>query len=372
MNEFDKRNLLINSENSFDDGKIEYYEELLTPEQIKCKLPINNHIEDFISKSRRTISNILNGKDKRKIIIVGPCSIHNIEEAKKYALELKKISNKYSDKLFIVMRTYFEKPRTNVGWKGLINDPNLNESFNVNKGLFLARSLLLHNANIELPCGYEILDTITPQYICDLISWGAIGARTTESQVHRQIVSGLSFPVGFKNSTNGSIDVAIDAMISANNSHCFMGITNNGNPTICKTRGNIDTHIILRGGSNSPNYYKESVLMAESLLNNKMCRKNIMIDCSHGNSRKNYRNQYGVIEYICEHLQHGAYYNNLVGLMIESNINEGKQSLPNNVYNYNEEELKENLAYGVSITDCCVNLEETDKMLELFHSTLEL
>ena len=370
MNTFDKRNLLINSENSFDDGKIEYYEELLSPEQIKCKLPINNNIKEFISNSRKTISNILNGLDKRKIVIVGPCSIHNIDEAKKYAIVLKKISTEFQDKLFIVMRTYFEKPRTNVGWKGLINDPNLNESFNVNKGLFLARSLLLHNANIELPCGYEILDTITPQYICDLISWGAIGARTTESQVHRQIVSGLSFPVGFKNSTNGSIDVAADAMISAKNSHCFMGITNDGHPTICKTRGNEDTHIILRGGSIGPNYYKESVLMANNILIKKGCKKNIMIDCSHGNSSKNYKNQYGVLEYICNYIKKGVYYNNFVGLMIESNINEGKQSLPNNVYNFNETEIKENLEYGVSITDCCVNLEETKKMLELLYLTL--
>ena len=369
MDDFDKRNLLINSEYSFDDSKIHYYEPLVTPETLKCKLPINNHMQEFIDNSRNTISNILNGQDKRKIVIVGPCSIHNVEEAKNYALELKKLSLKFEDKLYIVMRTYFEKPRTSVGWKGLINDPDLNESFNVNKGLFLARSLLLHNANIELPCGYEILDTITPQYICDLISWGAIGARTTESQVHRQIVSGLSFPVGFKNSTNGCVDVAAEAIISARHSHCFMGITNNGCPTICKTRGNNDTHIILRGGSNSPNYFKENVIIAENKLVHKKCRKNIMIDCSHGNSKKNYKNQYEVLEYICDKIKEG-FYNNVIGVMIESNINEGKQFMPENINNFNEKEIKKKLAYGVSITDCCVNFNDTKKMLEMLYSTL--
>jgi 3-deoxy-7-phosphoheptulonate synthase len=370
MMEFDDRNLLLNSENSFDDNKIQYYEPLLTPEEIKCKLPIHNKLQEFISNSRNIISNILNGKDKRKLVIVGPCSIHNIEEAKEYATKLKNMSIKYNDKLFIVMRTYFEKPRTNIGWKGLINDPDLNESFNVNKGLFLARSLLLHNANIELPCGYEILDTITPQYICDLISWGAIGARTTESQVHRQIVSGLSFPVGFKNSTNGSVDAAVDAIISANNSHCFMGITNDGSPTICKTRGNEDTHIIMRGGSNTPNYFKENILMTENKLLRKNCRQNIMIDCSHGNSKKNYKNQFGVLEYISKQLKDKIYCDNVIGVMIESNINEGKQSLPLNVFHFNEKEIKNNLGYGISITDCCVNLKETEEMLEMLYSSL--
>ena len=369
MDNFEKRNILFNSENSFDDSKIHYYEPLVIPDTLKCKLPINNHIQEFIDKSRNTISNILNGQDKRKIVIVGPCSIHNVEEAKNYALELKKISLRFEDKLYIVMRTYFEKPRTSIGWKGLINDPDLNESFNVNKGLFLARSLLLHNANIELPCGYEILDTITPQYICDLISWGAIGARTTESQIHRQIVSGLSFPVGFKNSTNGSVDVAAEAIVSARHSHCFMGITNDGCPTICKTRGNNDTHIILRGGSKSPNYFKETVLMSEQKLISKKCRKNIMIDCSHGNSKKNYKNQFGVVEYICDKIKEG-FYKNVIGIMIESNINEGKQLLPENINNFNEKEIKEKLAYGVSITDCCVNLRETEQLLEMLYSTL--
>ena len=234
------RNILLNDRNSLNDNRIEYYEPLKSPDNIKSLLPINNYVQEFIKYSRNTIKNILDRKDNRKIVIVGPCSIHNIAEAKIYAKKIKKIASKFEDKLFIIMRTYFEKPRTSIGWKGLINDPDLNDSFNVNKGLFLARSLLLHNANIGLPCGYEILDPITPQYICDLISWGAIGARTTESQVHRQIVSGLSFPVGFKNSTNGCVDVAAEAIISARHSHCFMGITNNGCPTICKTRGNND------------------------------------------------------------------------------------------------------------------------------------
>ena len=370
MDFFEKRNKLLNSSVSFNDSKIEYYEPLLTPNDLICKLPIDKSIKKFISNSRETISNILKKKDNRKILIVGPCSIHNIDEAKEYASKLKELSLKYEDKIFVVMRTYFEKPRTSVGWKGLINDPDLNESFNVNKGLFLARSLLLHCAFINLPCGYEILDTITPQYICDLISWGAIGARTTESQVHRQIVSGLSFPVGFKNGTNGNINISADAILSSKNSHCFMGITSDGLPTICKTRGNQNTHIILRGGSNAPNYFKESILMAENILINRNIVPNIMIDCSHGNSQKNFKNQKKVLEYIIQRLKEGLYYKNIIGLMIESNINEGKQSLPDNVHNFSEKEIKENLAYGVSITDCCVNLKETEEMLDLLYKNL--
>ena len=370
MDFLENRNKLLNSSKSFNDSKIEYYENLLTPINILCKLPINNKGQKFISKSRETITNILNKKDNRKILVVGPCSIHNIEEAKFYALKLKELSLKYKDKIFIVMRTYFEKPRTSVGWKGLINDPDLNNSFNVNKGLFLARSLLLYCANIELPCGYEILDTITPQYICDLISWGAIGARTTESQVHRQIVSGLSFPVGFKNGTNGNINISADAILSSKNSHCFMGITSEGHPTICKTRGNKNTHIILRGGSTTPNYYEENIIMSKNNLVNKNIIPNIMIDCSHGNSQKNYKNQKKVLKYIIDRLKEDLYYKNIVGMMIESNINEGKQSLPDNVHIFSEKEIKENLSYGVSITDCCVNLEETQEMLDLLYENL--
>jgi 3-deoxy-7-phosphoheptulonate synthase len=370
MNNFEDRDILINDKKSFDDNKIEYFEKLILPNELKSKLPLNNYIKDFISKARTTIKNILNKTDKRILVIVGPCSIHNIEEAKKYALKLKELSNKFEDKIFIVMRTYFEKPRTNIGWKGLINDPDLNESYNVNKGLFLARSLLIHNANIGLPCGYEILDTITPQYICDLISWGAIGARTTESQIHRQIVSGLSFPVGFKNGTNGSIDIASDAIISSKSSHCFMGITNDGHPTICKTRGNNDTHIIMRGSKNAPNYFKENILIVDNTLLKKNLSRNIMIDCSHGNSRKNYKNQLGVLKYIIEQIKQKTDYENVIGLMIESNIKEGKQSLPNNVHNFNEKEIKDNLEYGVSITDCCVNIEETEEMLNMLYDVL--
>ena len=367
---FNNRDIIIKNKNSINDSKIELYEELMRPCDLHSLLPNNNKINEFILKSRNEISDILNKKSKKKIVIVGPCSLHNIDEAKIYAKKLKKMSIKFEDKLFIVMRTYFEKPRTNIGWKGLINDPDLNESYNVNKGLYLARSLLLFNANLELPSAYEVLDTITPQYICDLISWGAIGARTTESQVHRQIVSGLSFPVGFKNGTNGNIEIASEAMLSSKNSHCFMGITNEGNATICKTIGNDDTHIILRGGSNAPNYFKESVLMAENSLIKKNLKRNIMIDCSHGNSRKNYKNQKDVSQYICDRYKEKIYYENVIGIMIESNINEGKQSLPDNVSSFNEKELKENLAYGVSITDCCVNLKETEEILQLFYESL--
>ena len=218
--------------------RIEYFKELIKPQNLKKIKPSNEKLIKFVQKSRNIISNILNGRENRMIMIVGPCSIHNIEEAKIYGNMLKNLANRVENKIFIVMRVYFEKPRTTKGWKGLINDPNLDDSFNVNEGLKKARELLIYLNEIELPCAYEILDTITPQYISDLISWGAIGARTTESQVHRQIVSGLSMPVGFKNGTGGSTDIALDGMVSSENQHCFMGITNNGEPAICKTKGN--------------------------------------------------------------------------------------------------------------------------------------
>ena len=262
------------------------------------------------------------------------------------------------DKILVVMRVYFEKPRTTVGWKGLINDPDLNNTFNVNKGLKLARELLLYINSIGLPCGYEILDTITPQYISDLISWGAIGARTTESQVHRQLVSGLSVPVGYKNGTSGNINIAVNAILSSQYSHCFMGITDKGEPAICKTKGNLNCHVIHRGSNKKPNYYNEDILKTESLLIDKNINQNIMIDCSHGNSYKNYKNQAEVLNYSINLIKNGN--KSIIGFMIESNINEGKQKLEN----------PNNLKYGVSITDSCINIKETQELLLSLYNAL--
>ena len=328
---------------------IESFKKLINPEQLIHKFPLNNKIEQFIINSRKEIESILNKSLNKKIIIVGPCSIHNIEEAKVYGKFLKTIISKVKDKICIIMRVYFEKPRTNIGWKGLINDPNLDNTFDVNKGISQARELLLYLNSIEIPCAYEILDTITPQYISDLISWGAIGARTSESQVHRQIVSGLSMPVGFKNSTNGSINGAINGIISSSHTQCFTGITNSGEPAIITTKGNKYTHIILRGSDSGPNYSKEYIDRYELLLKDNKLNLNIMVDCSHGNSKKDYKNQKNVISDVINQIQNGN--KSIIGIMIESNIYEGSQKLTN--------ENKTNLKYGVSITDSCINIEET-------------
>lgn len=319
---------------------------LILPSEIYDELPASNETLEFVEKSRTSVRNILSGKDQRMVFIVGPCSIHNVEEAKDYATKLLSLAKRVQDKFFIIMRVYFEKPRTTVGWKGLINDPDINESFNVNKGLRMARELLLAINKMGLPCGCEFLDTITPQYISDLITWGAIGARTVESQTHRQLVSGMSMPIGFKNATSGNIQVAKEAILSASMPHCFMGITENAKPAIFTTKGNKDTHIILRGGNDGPNYYEHIV--------DSINEQRVMIDCSHGNSLKNYKNQHKVFKDVMR--QRVEYNNkNIIGMMIESNINEGKQALTSTC---------ENLKYGISVTDSCISIEETYKLLE--------
>ena len=338
--------------------RIEYFEEIIRPNDLLNILPINENIRKLVLQTRQSVSNILNKKDNRLIFIVGPCSIHNVDQAKVYGKQLKNIAEKVQDKILIIMRVYFEKPRTTIGWKGLINDPDLNGTFNVNKGLKMARELLLYLNNIGLPCGYEILDTITPQYICDLISWGAIGARTTESQVHRQVVSGLSMPVGFKNGTSGEIEVAANAILSAKFPHCFMGITDKGEPAICKTIGNNDCHIILRGASTSPNYKQQFIKKTSEILHQKEITPNIMVDCSHGNSRKNHKNQSIVLDNIVTQIKNGN--KNIIGVMIESNINEGSQKLTDS----------NQLKYGVSITDSCISIEETEQLLMKVYSII--
>ena len=334
-----------------EDINIENFKALTEPSKLRDSLPRSRKITNFVIETRETIRQIIRGKHNKKLFIVGPCSIHNVGEALEYGKQLKKIADKVKDKILIVMRVYFEKPRTTVGWKGLINDPNLDNSFDVNKGLYMARKLLLELNNIGMPCGYEVLDTITPQYISDLISWGAIGARTTESQVHRQLVSGLSMPVGFKNGTGGSIKIARDAILSAQYPHCFMGIELTGRPAICKTKGNKNCHLILRGGSKAPNYSKEYIDESEVLLKEYNIPKAIMIDCSHGNSRKDHTKQKEVLKSVITQITNNNM--SIMGVMIESNINEGNQKLVN----------PKKLKYGVSITDACINIEETEELL---------
>jgi len=327
---------------------IQLFTKLDPPKALKERLPPSSQTINLIRNTRQEIKDILDGKDKRLLCIVGPCSIHNIEEALEYGKKLKKIASKVNNKLLIIMRVYFEKPRTTIGWKGLINDPNLDGSCHVNYGLFLARRLLLDLNQLGLPCGYEMLDTITPQYISDLISWSAIGARTTESQVHRQLVSGVSMPVGFKNGTGGSKKLAADAVLSAQYPHCFMGITNDGQAAICWTRGNHHCHIILRGGSKGPNYSSDDIEEAKELLRKNKVPQNIMIDCSHGNSYKDYRNQPKVLREIIKQNR-----KNIIGFMLESNLKEGNQKLISGI----------KPAYGISITDSCMSIETTEELL---------
>ena len=331
---------------------IQEFKPLIKPNQLNDILPIDTSTQNFVIQSRLQIQDIIHKKSNKKLFIVGPCSIHDVDAALQYAKKLKIIADKVKDKIFIVMRVYFEKPRTTVGWKGLINDPLLDDSFNVNKGLYLARELLLNINQLGLPCGYEVLDTITPQYISDLISWGAIGARTVESQVHRQMVSGLSMPVGFKNSTAGDISLAVNAILSASYPHCFMGITNNGEPAICKTKGNKNCHIILRGGGGHTNYSHKYIQYADKLCVDKHINSAIMVDCSHGNSNKDFTKQPLVLQNV---IQNMSSFPNLIGVMLESNLLSGNQKLI-----FGE---KHKLKYGISITDSCIDITTTENII---------
>ena len=347
--------------NSCENQNIQSYTELITPDKLAEKLPSNKTMETCVMNTRKEISDIINGRSHKKLFIIGPCSVHNSSEALEYGEKLALLASEVRDKILIVMRVYFEKPRTTIGWKGLINDPDLDNSCDVNKGLFIARNLLLELNKMGLPCGYEVLDTITPQYISDLISWGAVGARTTESQIHRQLVSGLSMPVGFKNSTSGSIKGAVDGILSAAYPHCFMGITQKGIPAICKTRGNRNCHLILRGGENGPNYYNEDIVCAEKLLEKHNLPLSVIVDCSHGNSGKDYRNQNIVLRSVIN-----SEMKSIKGVMIESNICEGKQKL---VVNENGDVAS--LKKGVSITDSCIGFKETIELVMECYKVLE-
>ena len=326
---------------------------MIPPACLLEEIPITEKAIKTVRSARFKISEILKGNDDRLLLVCGPCSIHEINSAIEYAKNLYELSQKVSKDILIVMRTYFEKPRTTVGWKGLINDPYLNDTCKINHGMGMARKLLLDISDMGLPCGYECLDTITPQYIADVMSWAAIGARTTESQVHRQLSSGLSMPVGFKNGTKGSIEIAANAIISSRHSHCFLGVTQQGLVAIIKTSGNKDTHIILRGGKDGPNYTEPYIKQTEEILRKSKLEPKIMVDCSHGNSGKDYRNQPKVCRNVCEQIRNGNF--SLMGMMMESNINEGKQKL---VFG-----KCDTLKYGKSITDSCMSFETTEEIV---------
>jgi 3-deoxy-7-phosphoheptulonate synthase len=331
---------------------IEKSQVLITPIEIKSKLPLTDLAEKTVLKSRQEVEAILDGKDHRKFIVVGPCSIHDIKAAEDYAEKLKILSERVKDKLLLIMRVYFEKPRTTVGWKGLINDPDLDDSFHIEKGLLMARRLLLKMAEMGLPTATEALDPIVPQYIGELISWTAIGARTTESQTHREMASGLSMPVGFKNGTDGSIQVALNALQAAREPHHFLGINEEGQVSIFKTTGNAYGHIILRGSDRQPNFEAASVKLAEEKLKEANLPPRLVIDCSHGNSRKDHKLQGSVFENVIQQIQEGN--TSVVGMMLESNLHEGNQSISSN---------REQLKYGVSVTDKCIGWEETEKII---------
>jgi len=331
---------------------------VISPEELKAQFPNDNSHK--ISEWRKEIEDIVAGRDKRLLVVVGPCSIHDYGAAICYATELSKLRQRFSSQIYVVMRVYFEKPRTTVGWKGLVNDPNLDGSYDIHAGLRLARALLLEISRLGLPTACEFLDVFTPQYYADLVSWGAIGARTTESQLHRELASGLSMTIGFKNGTDGSVDIATDAIQCARESHVFLGIDTKGQASIVKTRGNSSLHVILRGGVHGPNFDHVNVAAVKSLLHSKKIATKILIDCSHGNSGKLCKNQNLVLESILLQIKNGE--TAICGVMIESNIQEGAQKF---VVGQSTP-----LIYGKSITDECVNLQTTEKMLESMASTV--
>jgi len=325
---------------------------LLTPHDVKQHLPISERAELTVLESRRTVQRILDRQDHRLLVVVGPCSIHDVEAARDYAARLKALAEEVSDSLFVVMRVYFEKPRTTTGWKGLINDPRMDDSFHIEEGIQLARRLLLELAEMGLPTGTEALDPISPQYLSDLISWSAIGARTTESQTHREMASGLSSPVGFKNGTDGGLQVAINALHSAAHPHNFLGINPIGQVAIIRTRGNRYGHVVLRGGNGQPNYDTVAVALCEQALEKAGLPANIMVDCSHANSNKDPALQPLVMMDCVHQILEGN--RSIVGVMLESHLGWGNQPLPEN---------RAELQYGVSVTDPCIDWPTTEKSL---------
>lgn len=332
-----------------DNVNVASQEILVTPEQLRNELPLSEAARESVLKGRQAVNDILDGKDHRLFIVIGPCSIHDVEAAKDYAKRLAKLADEVKDELLLVMRVYFEKPRTTVGWKGLINDPYLNDTFKIQDGLHIARRLLIDLAEMGLPLATEALDPISPQYLHDAISWAAIGARTTESQTHREMSSGLSTAVGFKNGTDGGLEVAVNALQSVANPHSFLGINQAGQVSIINTKGNRYGHIVLRGGNGKPNYDSVSVALAERALSKAGVSGKIMIDCSHANSNKDPALQTLVMENVTNQILEGNH--SIVGLMVESNLCWGAQKIP--------ADLKD-LKYGVSVTDACIDWDTTD------------
>ena len=338
-----------------EDVRVLGYDPLIPPALLQSEVPATKSSIDTVARGRRECKEIIHQRDDRLLVMVGPCSIHDPATALEYAERLKQLAEKLSSDLCIIMRAYLEKPRTTVGWKGLINDPDIDESYKINKGLRVSRKLYADLTSMGMPIASEMLDTISPQFLADLISLGAIGARTTESQLHRELASGLSFPMGFKNGTDGSLSVAIDAVGAAAAKHHFMGVTKQGLAAITKTSGNEDGFVILRGGSKGTNYDAESVKDAREQLRKKNQREVMMIDCSHGNSKKNHKNQPIVAQTIGDQLRQGE--DAIVAVMIESNINEGSQKVP-------AEGGLASLQKGISITDACINWDTTVDVLE--------
>jgi 3-deoxy-7-phosphoheptulonate synthase len=343
-----------------DNVNVHSQEILITPERLKQDIPLTEKALKTVLEGRNTVNNILDRKDHRLFIVIGPCSIHDIEAAKDYALKLKALADKVSDTLFLVMRVYFEKPRTTVGWKGLINDPHLNDSFEVEEGLHIGRQLLVDINEIGLPTATEALDPISPQYLQDTIAWSAIGARTTESQTHREMSSGLSVAIGFKNGTDGGLEVATNALNSVSHPHSFLGINRQGQVAVIRTKGNPYAHVVLRGGGGKPNYDSVNVAVCEQALEKAGLNKNIMIDCSHANSSKDPALQPLVMQDATNQILDGN--KSIIGLMVESNLAWGNQSIPKDL-----NELK----YGVSVTDACIDWETTEKAILDMHEKLK-
>jgi 3-deoxy-7-phosphoheptulonate synthase len=340
------------SGNKLENLNVASQEALITPEALKKEMPLSDKAAETVSKGRQAIYDIMDGKDHRLFVVVGPCSIHDVEAARDYAERLKKLADEVSDTLLIVMRVYFEKPRTTVGWKGLINDPHLNDTFDIEQGLHIGRRLLLDINELGLPAATEALDPISPQYLQDTIAWSAIGARTTESQTHREMSSGLSMAIGFKNGTDGSLDVAVNAMKSVSHPHSFLGIDQQGQVAIIRTKGNNYGHVVLRGGGGKPNYDSVSVALCEQALEKAGLRKSMMIDCSHANSSKDPAIQPLVMQDVTHQILEGN--TSIQSLMVESNINWGNQSIPENLAD---------LKYGVSVTDACIDWPTTEKAI---------
>ena len=335
-----------------DDLRITGMQEVIAPEDLIREIPVEAPASELVFATRAKINDIIEGKDPRLLVVIGPCSIHDPKAALEYARRLQPLVSAHAEQLLIIMRVYFEKPRTTVGWKGLINDPHLNDSYDINHGLHLARGLLRDIANLGVGVGTEYLDPITPQYVGDLVAWGAIGARTTESQVHRQLASGLSCPIGFKNSTDGTIQVAVDAVNSASHPHIFLSVTKQGHSAIFTTAGNENCHIILRGGGGKTNYDADSIAAAAEKLQKAGVTSRLMVDMSHANSQKQHERQLSVCDDLCSQLRGGD--RHILGVMVESNLIAGRQDIG----------PAEQLTYGQSITDACISWDDSERVLK--------